>query len=133
MKGGRHAVADCRAAHRACGRATATHGTARQRDRRHGDGRRQVGYVLGGSFAPQEEALESVYYRSDAEHFPAHPDDLDELIRVARVLRNPHAKATTGVDLQVPAILAYLERHGLKLRGTEVMDIGSWQGRCGTA
>jgi hypothetical protein len=56
-------------------------------------------------------------------------EDLEELIRLARVLRNPHAEATTGVDLQVPAILTYLERHGLRLRGTEVVDIGSWQGQ----
>jgi hypothetical protein len=105
--------------------------TARQRqwDRRYGEGCWQVGYVLGGVFVPQEEALESVYYRSYAEHFAAHPEDLEELIRLARVLRNPHAEATTGVDLQVPAILAYLERHGLKLQGREVVDIGSLQGR----
>ena len=45
------------------------------------------------------------------------------------MLRNPHAEATTGVDLQVPAILAYLERHGLQLQGSEVVDIGTWQGR----
>jgi hypothetical protein len=74
-------------------------------------------------------ALASVYYRSYAEHFAAHPEDLNELIRVARVLRNPHAEATTGVDLQVPAILKYLEQHGLLLRGNEVVDIGTWQGR----
>ena len=43
-------------------------------------------------------------------------------------LRNPHAEATSGVDLQVPAITAYLERHGLTLQGSEVVDIGSWQG-----
>src|SRR5438270_737597 len=105
--------------------------TARQRDwdRRHGEGSWEVGYVLDGVFVPQEEALEAVYYRSYAEHFAAHPGDLEELIRLARVLRNPHAEATTGVDLQVPAVLAYLERHGRQLRGTEVVDIGSWQGK----
>jgi hypothetical protein len=104
---------------------------ARQRDwdRKYGEGNWQVGYVLGGRFIPQEEALESVYYRSYAEHFAAHPEGLEELLRLARVLRNPHAEATTGVDLQVPAILTYLERHGLRLRGTEVVDIGSWQGK----
>src|SRR5262249_25545125 len=41
---------------------------------------------------------------------------------------HPHAEATGGVDLQVPAILAYLERNGLKLAGNEVVDIGTWQG-----
>jgi hypothetical protein len=105
--------------------------TARQRqwDRRYGEGNWQVGYVIGGRFVSQEEAVESVYYRSYAEHFAAHPEDLEQLLRLARVLRNPHAEATTGVDLQVPAILQYLERHGLQLQGTEVVDIGSWQGR----
>src|SRR5262245_41826952 len=50
--------------------------TARQRDwdRKYGEGNWQVGYVLGGRFAPQEEALESVYYRSYAEHFATHPE-----------------------------------------------------------
>src|SRR6516162_2970692 len=55
-------------------------------------------------------------------------EDLAELIRLARVLRNPHAEATTGVDLQVPAIMNYLERHGLRLQGEEVVDIGTWRG-----
>jgi hypothetical protein len=104
---------------------------ARQRgwDRRYGEGNWQVGYVLGGRFEPQEEAVESVYRRSYEEHFDRHPEDLEELCRLARVLRNPHAEATTGVDLQVPAVLACLERRGLRLEGREVVDIGSWQGR----
>jgi hypothetical protein len=96
-----------------------------QWDRRYGEGNWQVGYVIDGRFVPQEEALESVYYRSYAEHFAAHPEDLNELIRVARGLRNPHAEATTGVDLQVPAILKYLQQHGLLLQGNEVVDIGT--------
>jgi hypothetical protein len=105
--------------------------TARQRewDRRYGEGSWEVGYVLGGNFVTQEEALESVYYRSYEEHFAAHPGDLQELVRLAAGLRNPHAEATTGVDLQVPAIMAYLGRHGLTLQGSEVVDIGTWQGR----
>ena len=105
--------------------------TARQRqwERQYGESCWQIGYVIDGVFVPQEEALESVYYKSYAEHFAAHPDDLEELLHLARVLRNPHAEATTGVDLQVPAILAYLERHGLQLQGSEVVDIGTWQGR----
>ena len=48
---------------------------------------------------------------------------------LARTLRNPHAEATTGVDLQVPAIMMYLDRHGLALHGTEVVDIGFWEGQ----
>jgi hypothetical protein len=105
--------------------------TARQRqwDHQYGEGNWQVGYAIEGRFVPQEEALEMIYYKSYAEHFAAHPKDLEELIRLAKVLRNPHAEATTGVDLQVPAILKYLERQGRKLQGTEVVDIGSWQGR----
>jgi len=102
----------------------------RQRDwnYKYGEGNWTIGYVIDGVFVPQDDALESIYYRSYAEHFAAHPADLAELIRLARVLRNPHAEATTGVDLQVPAILSYLERHGLQLQGQEVVDIGSWQG-----
>ena len=111
-------------------------GGARQRadrqrawDRTYGEGNWEVGYVIGGEFVPQEQALESVYYRSYEEHFAAHPEDLAELLALAKTLRNPHAEATTGVDLQVPAIMTYLERHGLTLRGREVVDIGTWEGR----
>jgi hypothetical protein len=109
--------------------------TARQRDwdRKYGEGNWQIGYVIDGVFVPQEQAVETIYYRSYEEHFAAHPADLEELIRLAKVLRNPHAEATTGVDLQVPAILAYLERHGLTLQGSEVVDIGSWQGQASHA
>jgi hypothetical protein len=103
---------------------------ARQRDwdRNYGEGLWAVGYVLDGDFVTQEEALEAVYSRSYAHHFSEHPDDLAELIRLAKALRNPHAEATTAVDLQVPAILDYLRRQGLALQGTEVVDIGTWQG-----
>lgn len=111
------------------------HRTARQRewDRKYGDGNWAVGYVLDGAFVTQEEALESVYYRSYEEHFAAHPGDLEELIRLARELRNPHAEATTAVDLQVPAVMTHLERNGLRLQGKEVVDIGSWQGKASHA
>lgn len=104
---------------------------ARQRewDRRYGEGNWEVGYVIGGEFVPQTEARESVYSRSYEDHFAAHPEDLEELTRTAGRLRNPHAEATSGVDLQVPAIMTYLERHGLTLRGEGVVDIGSWAGR----
>jgi hypothetical protein len=104
---------------------------ARQRDwdRRYGEGQWEIGYVLDGRFIPQEEALETVYYRSYEQHFREHPADLEELIGLAKVLRNPHAEATTSVDLQVPAILEYLRRNGLRLQGREVVDIGSWDGQ----
>jgi hypothetical protein len=104
---------------------------ARQRewDEKYGDGNWTVGYVIDGNFVLQEDALESIYNRSYEEHFAAHPEDLEELIHLAKTLRNPHAEATTGVDLQVPAIMAYLEGHGLRLQGTEMVDIGSWKGK----
>src|SRR5215207_8319374 len=92
--------------------------TARQRewDREYGADAWVVGYVIDGAFVLQEDALEFVYYRSYEAHFRDHPDDLAELVALAKVLRNPHAEATTGVDLQVPAIMRYLEAHGLALR-----------------
>ena len=48
--------------------------TDRQRawDREYGEGNWEVGYVIGGAFVPQEQAVESVYHRSYAEHFAAH-------------------------------------------------------------
>jgi hypothetical protein len=103
--------------------------TARQREwtTKYGESW-TVGYVVEGAFVTQEDALESVYYRSYERHFAEHAEDLRELVGTAKVLRNPHAEATTGVDLQVPAIMKYLERHGLELRGSEVVDIGTWNG-----
>ena len=105
--------------------------TSRQRewDGKYGEDDWEVGYLIEGEFVSQTEALESVYYRIYEEHFAAHPEDLEGLLSTAKRLRNPHAEATTGVDLQVPAILAYLERHGLAFRGDEVVDIGSREGR----
>lgn len=102
-------------------------------DRKYGLDRWAVGYVIDGAFVLQEQALDQVYYRSYEAHFAAHPEDLEELVRTAKVLRNPHAEATTGVDLQVPAILEYLRRHGRALAGAEVVDIGSWEGRASHA
>jgi hypothetical protein len=108
---------------------------ARQRewDRKYGEDRWAIGYVIDGEFVRQEEALETVYYRSYERHFAEHGDDLQELLATAKQLRNPHAEATSGVDLQVPAILDYLHRHGLALRGAEVVDIGSWEGKASHA
>ncbi|MGC4044915.1 MAG: hypothetical protein QM758_14065 [Armatimonas sp.] len=89
--------------------------------------------MIAGTFVPQEIALETIYYRSYEEHFARNPADLTELIALAKTLRNPHAEATTGVDLQVPTILEYLHRHGLTLQGNEAVDIGSWNGQASHA
>ncbi|HVK03709.1 MAG TPA: hypothetical protein VM490_09550 [Armatimonadaceae bacterium] len=104
---------------------------ARQRewDRKYGEGHWEVGYVIDGTFVSQEEALESIYYRSYEQHFNEHPGDLETLIFLAKSLRNPHAEATTSVDLQVPAIQEYMRRHALSLQGHERVDIGSWEGQ----
>lgn len=98
-------------------------------DKKYGEGMWEVGYVIDGSFVPQREALHSVYYKSYEHHFTLHPEDLEELITLAKKLRNPHAEATTGVDLQVPAIMKYLEEHNLTLKGTQIVDIGTWKGQ----
>jgi len=86
-----------------------------------------IGYVVNGEFISQEDALYSIYYKSYEAHFENHPKDLEELIQLAKVLRNPHAVGTGGVDLQVPAIMEYLEKKGLVLQGKEVVDIGTYQ------
>jgi hypothetical protein len=109
------------------------HERQREWDRKFGPDNWQVGYVIDGQFVTQDDALESIYYRSYEEYFAAHPDDLRELIATAKTLRNPHAQATTSVDLQVPAILTYLQRHGLHLVGNAVVDIGSWEGQASHA
>lgn len=105
--------------------------TARQLewDRKYGENRWDVGYVIDGEFVSQNTALETVYQRSYDEHFRAHPKDLAELIHLAARLRNPHAEATTGVDLQVPAILACIKQRGMTLIGQDTVDIGSWRGQ----
>ncbi|MEZ4450542.1 MAG: hypothetical protein R3B09_13765 [Nannocystaceae bacterium] len=107
----------------------AREGRQREWDRKYGEDTWAVGYEIDGEFVRQEAALESVYQASYEAHFDAHPDDLEELCRVAKTLRNPHAEATTGVDLQVPAILESLRRRGLALEGREVVDIGTWEGK----
>jgi hypothetical protein len=104
-------------------------GRQREWDRKYGEDAWMVGYVVDGRFVSQEEAIETIYERSYAEHFAEHPEDLAELVRTAKVLRNPHALATTGVDLQVPAIMAYLRKRGLELQGSEVVDVGSYGDR----
>lgn len=88
-----------------------------------------IGYKVDGEFISQEDALESVYYESYKLHFANHPKDLDELINTAKRLENPHSKLTGGVDLQVPAIMSYLERHDLELLGNEIVDIGTFGNR----
>ncbi|MGB1286439.1 MAG: hypothetical protein ACPG7F_07905 [Aggregatilineales bacterium] len=85
--------------------------------------------MLDGEFILQELAIERIYYWSYEQHFIRHPADLEELIQLARTLHNPHATATTGVDLQIPAIMAYLAKQRLILQGTERVDIGTWQGQ----
>ncbi len=99
-----------------------------QWDARYGEESWCIGYKIEGVFVPQEEALEAVYEASYDAFFEAHPNVLQELITLAKNLRNPHAVATTSVDLQVPAIRAILKRRGLSLQGTEVVDIGTWRG-----
>src|SRR5262249_11192732 len=100
----------------------------RDRDRKDGEGNRAVGYGVARALPTPEEAVEAVYYRRHPEDFAAPPPHLPALLSLARALRNPHAEATSGVDLQTPAILAYLQRHGLELRGSEVVDVGTWNG-----
>ena len=99
----------------------------KQWNQKYGEDNWMIGYKIDGEFVSQEDAFHSVYYQSYVEHFERHPDDLEELIHLAKKLRNPHAEATNSVDLQVPAVLKYLAEHNLELRGTELVDIGSWK------
>ena len=97
-------------------------------DQKYGEDNWAIGYVVDGEFILQEDAITSIYNASYAHHFANQPADLEELISTAKALRNPHAEATTGVDLQIPAIMDYLDTHNLCLSGSEVVDIGSWNG-----
>jgi hypothetical protein len=133
-RGGRHGSAYCGAAGRA-GRPTSSGARPASRSgtgnaaRVNGNGDGEVGCFIARRFVPQEEDLKSVYYRSYAGHFSAQANDLDELIAVTGKHRNSYAEATGSVDLQVTAILTYLEQNGLTPEAREVVDIGSWQGR----
>jgi len=98
-------------------------------NQKYGEGNWETGYLIEGEFISQEVALDTIYYKSYQEHFANNPDDLDKLINLACKLRNPHSEATTGVDLQVPTIMKYLSDNNLKLKGNEVVDIGSYGSR----
>jgi hypothetical protein len=108
---------------------------ARQRewDREYGEGNWAIGYIIDDEFVLQDDAIDLIYYKSYAQHFHDRPQDLAELINLAKELRNPHSEATTEIDLQVPAITEYLSKHNLKLRGKEIVDIGSWNGEASHA
>lgn len=107
-------------------------GNLKQRQKRQGEWNKKygdnwmVGYVIDGEFISQEDALETIYYKSYEIHFENNPQDLKELISTAKKLENPHAKLTGGVDLQVPAIMQYLEKNDLQLQGKELIDIGTY-------
>jgi hypothetical protein len=108
---------------------------ARQRewDREFGEGNWAIGYVINDEFVLQDDAIDIIYYKSYEQHFQDRPQDLEELLNLAKEIRNPHSTATTGVDLQVPAITEYLSKHKLKLHGKEIVDIGSWNGEASHA
>lgn len=89
----------------------------------------QIGYFINNEFVAQEDALETIYYKSYEEHFENHPNDLQELIHTAKALRNPHAEMTGGTDLQLPAIYKYLKNKNLTLLGNEMVDIGTYGSR----
>ncbi len=95
-------------------------------DKKYGVDNWMIGYVIDGEFVFQEDAIDCIYYQSYVAHFEKHPKDLEELLQTAKLLRNPHALASGGVDLQVPAITRYLKENNLELQGMEVVDIGSW-------
>ena len=108
---------------------------ARQRewDKEYGEGSWAIGYIIDDEFVLQDDAIDLIYYKSYEQHFCDRPQDLEELLYLAKEIRNPHSAATTGVDLQVPAITEYLRKHNLKLQGKEIVDIGSWNGEASHA
>jgi len=98
----------------------------REWDKKYGEGNWETGYTIDGEFVSQEKAFDTVYYKSYQEHFKNNPADLEELIHLAKKLRNPHSEMTSAVDLQVPAIMKYLDENNLTLNGKEIVDIGSY-------
>jgi len=110
-------------------------GNLKQRQKRQNEWNKKygdnwmIGYVIDKEFVSQEEALETIYYKSYESHFENYPEDLIELIGKAKIIENPHSKLTGGVDLQVPAIMKYLKMRNLKLNGNEVVEIGTYGSR----
>ncbi len=96
-------------------------------DEKYGEGNWAIGYFWEDEFLTSEEAFQKIYFPSYAKHFEKYPQDLSFLVQNAKKLRNPHAEATKGVDLQVPAIMQYLKNQNLQLEGTEIIDIGTWK------
>lgn len=96
-------------------------------DNTYGKGNWQVGYVWKGETYTREEALEKFYNASYLNYMRNNPHLVKEVCQSAKELFNAHAIFTTGVDLQVPAVLQALEALGEKLKGHKMISIGSYQ------
>lgn len=97
-------------------------------DATYGKGNWIVGYVYNNTCYTREEALELFYNQSYVEFIKTHFKKIEvELLQVASELFNPHALFTTGVDLQVPAVMKALEELKAPLTGSKKVAIGTFQ------
>ncbi|QUH21918.1 hypothetical protein [Alkaliphilus sp. B6464] len=95
-------------------------------DKKYGVGKWKVVYQYNNEIYTREQALEKFYNRSYYEYLKNHPTTLNNLCNMANSLYNPHADATGGVDLQVPAVYKALEHLNKSLQGAQRIAIGTW-------
>jgi hypothetical protein len=95
-------------------------------NKKYGEGNWEIVYFYNGKIYSRDEAMEEFYNKSYYEYLKNHEETLDKLCNMAAMLYNPHAEATEGVDLQVPAVLRSIEELGRKLQGKEIVAIGTY-------
>lgn len=100
-------------------------------DRKYGEGNWEIVYFYNNKIYTREEALSEFYNKSYYIFLKNNPNITMRLCLLARELYNPHAEATGGVDLQVPAVLEALDRLGRELTGKERIAIGTWGSKYG--
>lgn len=97
-------------------------------DNLYGEGNWTVGYVYNNQAYTREEALNTFYNQSYLEFIKNNFKKINsDLIQIASELFNPHAVFTTGVDLQVPAVMNALNQLNVELQGHKKIAIGSFQ------
>lgn len=100
-------------------------------DQQYGENNWEIVYFYLGKIYLREEALEEFYNKSYYEYLNKNSNIAKELCLQASEIYNPHAEATTGVDLQCPAVSKALEKLRLKLAGNRRIAIGTWNSRNG--
>lgn len=95
-------------------------------DKKYGKNNWSIGYFYDNKFYTREEALIEFYDKSYYEFLKKNPKIVEEICKRAKTLYNPHARHTTGIDLQSPSVQKAIDRLGKKLEGNEELAVGVW-------